>query len=133
MDTPGILDRTLEERNEIELRAIAALKTLATVIVFIFDFTQIDSIISQKNLFNQISQNFQELPILLMCSKADILSESQKTELQIFLEQNFVGYNVQILSMNDKEGIKKLLFDFYEKHHSQIHQIMNQRKIGEIE
>jgi nucleolar GTP-binding protein len=132
VDTPGILDRTLEERNEIELRAIAALKTLATAIVFVFDFTQSDSIISQKNLFNQINQNFQEVPTLLICSKADILTENQKAELQTFLEQNFALYNVQILSMNDIEGIKKLLFDFHEEHHSQIQNIMNKRKIGEI-
>ena len=131
VDTPGILDRTLEERNEIELRAIAALKTLATAILFIFDFTQVNSIISQKNLFNQISQTFQEVPTLLMCSKADLLSENQKTELHTFLIQNFSQSNVQILSMNDKEGIKKLLFDFYEEHHSQILKIMNKRKIGE--
>ena len=132
VDTPGILDRTLEERNEIELRAIAALKTLATAIVFIFDFTQIDSIISQKNLFNQINQNFQEVPTLLICSKADLLSENQKTELKIFLEQNFAQYNVQILSMNDKVGIKKLLFDFHKEHHSKIQETMKKRKIGEI-
>jgi len=133
VDTPGILDRTLEERNEIELRAIAALKTLATAIVFIFDFTQINSLFSQKNLFSQINQNFQEIPTLLVCSKADLLTENQKKELQIFLEQNFARYNIQSLSMNDKEGIKKLLFDFYEENHSQIQEIMNKRKIGEIE
>jgi nucleolar GTP-binding protein len=133
VDTPGILDRTIEERNEIELRAIAALKTLATAILFIFDFTQIDSIISQKNLFDQISQNFQEIPTLLMCSKADLISENQKTELHNFLEHNFTQSNVQILSMHDKEGIKKLLFDFYEEYHSQIQIIMNKRKIGESE
>jgi nucleolar GTP-binding protein len=132
VDTPGILDRTIEERNEIELRAIAALKTLATTILFIYDFTQIDSIISQKNLFDQISQNFQEIPMLLMCSKADLLSENQKTELQHFLEHNFTQSNVQILSMHDKEGIKKLLFDFYEEYHPQIQKIMNKRKVGEI-
>ncbi|UCG00491.1 MAG: 50S ribosome-binding GTPase [Candidatus Heimdallarchaeota archaeon] len=132
VDTPGILDRSLEERNEIELRAIAALKTLATAIVFIFDFTQYESLISQKNLFNQINQNFQEVPILLICSKADLLTESQKMELQVFLKQNFPRDDIHILSMNQKEGIKKLLFDFYEENHSQIQKIMNIRKIGEV-
>ncbi|MFX1505840.1 MAG: GTPase [Promethearchaeota archaeon] len=132
VDTPGILDRALVERNEIELRSIAALKTLATAIVFIFDFTQIDSLVSQKNLYSQINQNFQEVPILLICSKADLLTKNQKTELQIFLGQNFAQNNVQTLSMNDKEGIEKLLFDFYKENHSQIQKIMDKRKIGEI-
>ena len=89
VDTPGILDRTLKERNEIELRAIAALKNLATAIVFIFDFTQETSLITQINLFNQISQNFTKVPLLLICGKEDLLSENQKSQLQVFWEQNF--------------------------------------------
>ncbi len=132
VDTPGILDRSLEERNEIELRAIAGLKNLATAIVFIFDFTQVNSLIPQKNLLNQISQNFQEVPLLLICGKADLLTETQKTELQLFWEQNFPLKNMHILSMNDKKEIKKLLIDFYEGNHTQIQKIMNKRKIGEI-
>jgi nucleolar GTP-binding protein len=110
VDTPGILDRTLEERNEIELRAIAGLKNLATAIVFIF----------------------QEVPMLLICGKADLLTETQKTELQLFWEQNFPLKTMHILSMNDKKDITKLLIDFYEGNHTQIQKIMNKRKIGEI-
>jgi nucleolar GTP-binding protein len=132
VDTPGILDRSLKERNEIELRAIAALRNLATAIVFIFDFTQDNSVIPQKNLINQISQNFQEVPMLLICGKADLLTETQKTELQIFWERNFPLRNMYILSMNDKEEIKKILIDFYEGNHTKIQTIMNKRKIGEI-
>ncbi|MFX0123739.1 MAG: GTPase [Candidatus Hodarchaeota archaeon] len=132
VDTPGILDRSLKERNEIELRALAALKTLATAIVFIFDFTQIDSLTPQKNLFNQISQNFQDVPLLLIGGKADLLTENQKTELQLYWEENFPQKSMHILSMNDKEVIKKLLINFYEGNHTQIQKIMNKRKIGEI-
>ena len=133
VDTPGILDRTLKERNEIELRAIAALKNLATAIVFIFDFTQETSLITQKNLFNQISQNFTKVPLLLIWGKEDLLSEKQKSQLQVFWERNFPQRDLYLLSMNSKEEIKKLLIEFFEENRVQIQQIMNKRRTGEIQ
>ncbi|MFX0013543.1 MAG: GTPase [Promethearchaeota archaeon] len=132
VDTPGILDRSLEERNEIELRAIAALKTLATAIVFIFDFTQDLSLIPQKNLFFQISQNFHDIPIILICGKEDLLTENQKAELNIFWKQNFPQRDLVLLSMNNGEKIKQLLIDFSEKNQDQIRKLMIKRKSGEI-
>lgn len=132
VDTPGILDRTLEERNVIELRAIAALKNLATAIVFIFDFTQEDSLVPQENLLNQIFRNFRDIPFLLICGKEDILNENQKTTLQLFWEQNFPQTDMHLVSMNNKEEIKSLLIEFFEENRVQIQQIMNKRKIGEI-
>ncbi len=132
VDTPGILDRSLTEMKEIELRAIAALKTLATAIVFIFDFTQETSLTSQINLLDQISQNFQEVPLLLICGKEDLLNESQKKQLQAFWEQNFPQKVLHLLSMYNKEEIRQLLIDFFEENRTQIQQIMKKRKIGEI-
>ncbi|MCH8908904.1 MAG: 50S ribosome-binding GTPase, partial [Candidatus Heimdallarchaeota archaeon] len=37
VDTPGILDRPLEDRNEIELQALVALKHLSDVMLFLID------------------------------------------------------------------------------------------------
>jgi nucleolar GTP-binding protein len=37
IDTPGLLDRPLSKRNEIEKQAIAALTHLADLIVFVLD------------------------------------------------------------------------------------------------
>ncbi|UCE13188.1 MAG: 50S ribosome-binding GTPase [Candidatus Heimdallarchaeota archaeon] len=131
VDTPGLLDRSLTERNEIEMRAIAALKNLATAIVFILDFTQDSSLISQKNLFDEISQQFAQVPILIICGKEDILNENQKTELRVFWKEYFIQPDMHILSMNDKDKIKTLLINFYEKNQAQIQQILNKRKFGE--
>ena len=131
VDTPGILDRSLEERNEIELRAIAALKNLATSIVFIFDFTQTNALVYQVNLYNQVSQEFHEVPVLLICGKEDLYDENQKKELLEFYKQNFPQNGLHLLSMNDSEELRKLLIHFYEENQVQIHKIMNKRKIGE--
>ncbi|MHA2223852.1 MAG: GTPase [Candidatus Hodarchaeales archaeon] len=131
VDTPGILDRTLEERNEIELRAIAALKNLATAIIFIFDFTQSSSLVSQKNLFHQISQSFHEIPLLLICGKSDLLDHGQQIELQEYLSKNFPQRDMHLLSMNNVEEIKSLLISFFEGNRGQIMQILNKRKPGE--
>ncbi len=39
LDTPGLLDRPLEEKNPIELKAIHALKHLADKVLFLFDIS----------------------------------------------------------------------------------------------
>lgn len=131
VDTPGLLDRSLTERNEIEMRAIAALKHLATAIVFILDFTQDSSLISQKNLFDEIFHKFANIPILIICGKEDILNNNQKTDLQTFWREHFSQREMYLLSMNDKKKIKTLLINFYEENQTQIQQILNKRKLGE--
>lgn len=132
VDTPGILDRSLEERNEIELRAIAALKNLATAIVFIFDFTQTNAIISQTNLLNQISLKFHDIPLILICGKEDLLGEDQIREFIEFRQQNFPQNSHYFLSMKDKDKIKELLIHFYKENREQIQKIMIKRKTGEV-
>jgi len=128
VDTPGILDRSLEKRNDIELRAIAAIKTLADAIVFIFDHTQSDALDAQKNLLNQISQNFPDVPLLLVCGKADLLDETQRTELESFWQQNLSQYKFNLISMNLKQEVFDLIVDFFEKNRVRIVDLTKQRK-----
>ena len=39
VDTPGLLDRTMDERNEIEMQAIAAISHIGSVCLFVIDAT----------------------------------------------------------------------------------------------
>ncbi|MFX0212234.1 MAG: GTPase [Candidatus Hodarchaeota archaeon] len=128
VDTPGILDRSLQARNEIELRAIAALKNLATAIVFIFDFTQQDALDSQRNLLHQISRNFRDIPLLFIWGKEDLLEKDQKEQIEVFHQRNFPEIEKHFLSMNDKTKASQLLIDFFKKNQNQIQSIHNKRK-----
>lgn len=79
IDTPGLLDRPLSERNKIELQAILALKYLARVIVFILDPTNHSgySLTEQLNLLREIRSSFSGTPLLLLVNKIDIATENE--------------------------------------------------------
>jgi len=74
IDTPGLLDRPLEERNEIELKAILALRYLATIIVFLIDPTGHCGypVEPQEKLLDEIKDTFSRIPIIEVETKSDI-------------------------------------------------------------
>jgi len=75
IDTPGLLDRPLNKRNKIELQAIAALKHLANLIIFIIDPTETCGyrLEEQMNLLRSIKEEFSSIPTIVVENKADIL------------------------------------------------------------
>jgi nucleolar GTP-binding protein len=76
IDTPGILDHPLEERNTIEMQAITALAHLRACILFITDPSEQcgHSLAEQITLFENIRPLFANKPIVLAANKSDILS-----------------------------------------------------------
>jgi len=78
IDTPGILDHPLEERNTIEMQAITALAHLRACILFITDPSEQcgHSLTEQMTLFENIRPLFANKPILLAANKTDIISIS---------------------------------------------------------
>jgi len=82
MDTPGILDRPMSKRNNIELQAILALRLIADQIVFVFDPTPSCgyNINSQLELYQEIHDKFSkngEIPMLIVINKKDLASQSE--------------------------------------------------------
>ena len=74
IDTPGLLDRPLSERNEIERQTVAALSHLQGVVLYILDPSEYCGypLQSQLNLAEDL-KNWIKLPILIAANKADVL------------------------------------------------------------
>jgi nucleolar GTP-binding protein len=74
IDTPGLLDRPLSERNTIERQAIAALRHLADLIVFIFDPTETCGypMAEQTLMLEDIKKLFDDVPFIIVENKVDI-------------------------------------------------------------
>ena len=95
VDTPGLLDRPLEERNSFELRGILALKHLADLVIFVFDPTETCGypMSEQEHLLKQIREQFSSVPMIEVENKAD-LTKSKDKRLKISASS---GYNVSKL------------------------------------
>ncbi|ERN14790.1 hypothetical protein AMTRI_Chr02g255320 [Amborella trichopoda] len=74
IDTPGILDRPLEERNIIEMCSITALAHLRAAVLFFLDVSGSCgySIAQQAALFHSIKSLFLNKPLLVVCNKIDL-------------------------------------------------------------
>jgi nucleolar GTP-binding protein len=74
IDTPGLLDRPLEERNPIEKQAIAALRHLADLIVFVFDPSGTCGYPMEKQtlMLQNIKKLFNDVPFIIVENKLDV-------------------------------------------------------------
>jgi len=79
IDTPGLFDRPLEKRNPIERQAIAALRNLADVVVFMLDpsGTCGYELEGQLHLLEDIRKTFVDIKVLAVANKADLLYGQQ--------------------------------------------------------
>ena len=84
IDTPGLLDRPLEERNEIELQAISALKHVGDVMLFIIDPSETCgyTLDKQMHLLEEIKKEF-GIPMIVAANKTDILKTSEKADMSM--------------------------------------------------
>eukprot|EP00250_Pteridium_aquilinum_P016849 c23323_g1_i1 orf=758-2104(-) len=80
-DTPGLLRRPDEERNNIEKLTLAALSHLPTAVLYVHDLTGECGVKvpDQLLLYKEIKEKFHERPWLDVVSKADLLPQSSST------------------------------------------------------
>ncbi|NHJ23929.1 MAG: GTP-binding protein [Candidatus Lokiarchaeota archaeon] len=99
MDTPGILDRPMSKRNNIELQAILALRLISDLIIFIFDPTPASgyNVDSQIELFNEIQDQYikdKNIDTIIVLNKMDLAKEEEieslKSKLNLSEEKIFI-------------------------------------------
>jgi len=106
IDTPGLLDRPLSQRNKIELQAILALKHLAKTIIYIFDPTTTCGypLKNQINLYKEIKQNFPKTPIITVANKADIAKKEQIATLE-----REISTKIEMVSALKNIGVERII------------------------
>ncbi|KAK9918943.1 hypothetical protein WJX75_008237 [Coccomyxa subellipsoidea] len=74
IDTPGILDRPLEERNTIEMQSITALAHLRAAVLYVMDISEQcgHTLAEQAALFHSIKPLFANKPLLIVANKTDV-------------------------------------------------------------
>ena len=111
VDTPGILDRPMAERNEIEREAIAALKYLAHVIIFMIDPSEACgwNLEQQLNLLKEVQKMFPMNPLLIVLNKVDIT----QPEMLSAAREKLPGSH-EIIAI-EGVGVEKLMKDAVEE------------------
>eukprot|EP00164_Ancoracysta_twista_P005904 GFYU01008124.1.p1 GENE.GFYU01008124.1~~GFYU01008124.1.p1 ORF type:complete len:654 (-),score=203.06 GFYU01008124.1:142-2103(-) len=109
IDTPGILDHPLEDRNTIEMQSITALAHLRAAILYFIDISERCgyTIEQQVSLFDSIKPLFQNKPLIVVMNKIDVLRPEQlsddRKELLAKLEKS--GITMLPMSSMSQEGV----------------------------
>ena len=82
LDTPGILDRPLDERNTIEMQSITALAHLRAVVLYVVDISEQCgfTIKQQSDLFHSIAPLFANKPLVVALNKTDVVKVEELKE-----------------------------------------------------
>jgi len=107
IDTPGILDRPLEERNTIEMQAITAMAHLEACVLYFIDISESCgySIAEQIKLFTSIKPLFKNKPLVLVLNKTDLLPYSElSTSNKDILENLAKEHNTYMIQMSNETG-----------------------------
>ncbi|XP_045538343.1 nucleolar GTP-binding protein 1 [Papilio machaon] len=82
IDTPGILDHPLEERNVIEMQAVTALAHLRAAVLYFIDPSEQcgHNIEEQISLFESIKPLFSNKPLIVVLNKMDVVKPEELPE-----------------------------------------------------
>nr|CAG4640701.1 EOG090X02QX [Eulimnadia texana] len=109
VDTPGILDHPLEERNTIEMQAIAALAHLRAAVLYVMDLSEQcgHSLEEQIHLFEGIKPLFANKPLLVVLNKIDVVKLDELSEEKRNLLKSFETDGLPVLQMSTmtEEGV----------------------------
>lgn len=112
VDTPGMLDRPVDEMNPLEKQAVLALDYLADLILFVVDPSESCgfSISFQLEIFKNIEGNFSR-EICILFNKADISDDKRMSEIAGL----FPGKKIFICSATEGTGIEEIKEEILQK------------------
>ena len=110
IDTPGILDHPLEDRNTIEMLSITALAHLRACVLYFMDLSERCgyTIAEQAKLFHSIKPLFNNKPIVLVINKVDVRRPEDLGEEEAAILRSITGeagVEVVELSCYTDEGV----------------------------
>ncbi|KAB0387847.1 hypothetical protein FD755_002803 [Muntiacus reevesi] len=109
VDTPGILDHPLEDRNTIEMQAITALAHLRATVLCVMDLSEQcgHGLAEQLDLFRNLRSLFVNKPLIIVANKCDVnrISELSGDDQKIFLDLQAEGFPVVETSTLTEEGV----------------------------
>ncbi|XP_028659957.1 nucleolar GTP-binding protein 1 [Erpetoichthys calabaricus] len=112
VDTPGILDHPLEERNTIEMQAITALAHLRAAVLYIMDVSEQcgHSLEEQMELFKNIRPLFANKPLIIVANKCDVkrVEELSEENQKLFKDFEEEGISVIETSTLTEEGVMQV-------------------------
>ncbi|XP_030752261.1 nucleolar GTP-binding protein 1 [Sitophilus oryzae] len=138
IDTPGILDHSLEERNVIEMQAVTALAHLRACVLYFMDLSEQcgHTIEEQVKLFDSIKPLFANKPLIVVVNKTDIVKlEDLIAEKRITLKEIEEDSELQIMEMSTvtEEGVMEVKIEACEKLLSfRVDQKMRTKKVDGI-
>jgi len=114
IDTPGILDHSLEERNTIEMQAITALAHLTCSVLYFMDISEQCgySIEQQCSLFKSIKPLFSNKELIVVINKIDVqpwdtLDKEKKSMIEDLVKD---ANNCSLMKMSNisEEGVSEV-------------------------
>jgi nucleolar GTP-binding protein len=124
IDSPGILDKPLDQRNTIEMQSITALAHLKACVLFFIDISEQCgySLEAQISLYNNIKALFVKKPVVIVFTKIDLkrfdeLDSEHQDQLRALIAENGVGSAEMSNAsgegiLNVKETACKLLLEY---------------------
>lgn len=113
IDTPGILDHPLEDRNVIEMQAITALAHLRACVLYFMDISEQcgQTLQEQVHLFESIKPLFANKPLMIVLNKVDILKiDELDAERRQILQPYLSNAEVPLMQMStvSEEGVSEV-------------------------
>lgn len=138
IDTPGILDHSLEERNVIEMQAVTALAHLRSCVLYFMDLSEQcgHTLEEQVHLFESIRPLFANKPLIIVANKIDIVKlddlSDQRRQVLKDIEQDS-ELNIMEMSTVTDEGVMEVKIEACERLLSfRVEQKMRTKKVDGV-